>query len=62
MKSTRNKKSDKKTATTGRWALSALVVIGLAQASCSQVSVMRGDIEGLTKVADQAERNSAASA
>ena len=28
-------------------------------ASCSQVSVMRGSIEGLTKVADQAERNGA---
>jgi outer membrane protein OmpA-like peptidoglycan-associated protein len=28
-------------------------------ASCSQVSTMRGSIEGLTKVADQAERNGA---
>lgn len=31
----------------------------LTTASCSQVPVMRGDIEGLTKVAQQAERNGA---
>ncbi|MDI1475855.1 OmpA family protein [Polyangium sp. y55x31] len=43
----------------GRWALPALVVVALGQASCSQVSGMRGDIEGLTKIAGQAERNGA---
>lgn len=35
-------------------AMSALVI-----GSCTQVSTMRGDIEGLTKVASQAERNGA---
>jgi len=59
MKSTRKKNADKKIARTGRWALSALVVVALGQASCSQASIIRGDIEGLTKVADQAERNGA---
>jgi OOP family OmpA-OmpF porin len=39
--------------------LPALVVFAIAQASCSQVSVMRGDITGLQKVASQAERNGA---
>ena len=39
--------------------LSAFVVLTITQASCSQVSVMRGDITGLTKVAAQAERNGA---
>jgi OOP family OmpA-OmpF porin len=37
----------------------ALAVTALAATSCSQVPVMRGDIEGLTKVAEQAERNGA---
>jgi len=31
----------------------------LSTVSCGQVPVMRGDIEGLTKVAQQAERNGA---
>jgi outer membrane protein OmpA-like peptidoglycan-associated protein len=42
-----------------RWALPLLVVTAIGQASCAQVSVMRGDIEGLSKVAEQAERNGA---
>jgi OOP family OmpA-OmpF porin len=37
----------------------ALAVTALGATSCSQVPVMRGDIEGLTKVAEQAERNGA---
>lgn len=44
--------------------LRPLFVVGagatfLASASCSQVPQMRGEIEGLTKVAEQAERNGA---
>jgi outer membrane protein OmpA-like peptidoglycan-associated protein len=39
--------------------LPALAVTALGATSCSQVPVMRGDIEGLTKVAEQAERNGA---
>ena len=35
------------------------VTATLFLASCSQVSVMRGNIDGLTKVAEQAERNGA---
>ncbi|MFO0758334.1 MAG: OmpA family protein [Byssovorax sp.] len=35
-----------------------LALLGLT-ASCSNVSTMRGDIDGLTKVAEQAERNGA---
>lgn len=37
----------------------ALAATGMFAASCSQVPVMRGDIEGLTKVAEQAENNGA---
>jgi OmpA-OmpF porin, OOP family len=36
-----------------------LTMAALATVSCSQVPVMRGEIEGLTKVAAQAERNGA---
>src|SRR5262245_53422183 len=36
-----------------------LTMAALASVSCSQVPVMRGEIEGLTKVAAQAERNGA---
>ena len=39
--------------------LPALVVLAVTQASCSQVSVMRGDITGLQKVAAQAKNNGA---
>ena len=35
------------------------ITAALFLASCSQVSAMRGSIDGLTKVADQAERNGA---
>jgi OmpA-OmpF porin, OOP family len=36
-----------------------LVAVILTNTSCSQVPVMRGEIEGLSKVAEQAERNGA---
>ena len=38
---------------------SLALATSLTTASCSQVPVMRGDIEGLSKVAEQAERNGA---
>jgi OOP family OmpA-OmpF porin len=44
------------TVVTRTLALGALLAVGT---SCSQVSTMRGEIEGLSKVAEQAERNGA---
>jgi OmpA-OmpF porin, OOP family len=39
--------------------LTAAVTLSLIVSSCAQVPAMRGDIEGLSKVAEQAERNGA---
>jgi len=52
-------KSNRRVNSLGRWGASALVLVSLGQASCAQVSAMRGDIEGLRNVAKQAEDNGA---
>lgn len=52
-------KSTRRAMVMRRLGLPALLLAALGQASCAQVSMMRGDIEGLTKVSEQAERNGA---